>query len=447
LCLASVRLNEALPGPGSDWNGDLDSDSRSDEWAEITNQGSSPVDLTDYLLLSGDRRSPVYGFSGQIEPGDFLMISGSDALDWESENGHSSIGLSLNNGGDVVYLATVSGSDTLVVDSLRYESAEVGYDVSIGRLADGSGEWTCFDHFMPLGGCGLDPTPGAGNTTNPGPHILGLERVPLYPAAGDSITVRVDAGDADGVTEVLLAYDINLEDGEEPHMILESGTDDLGTWVYTILPCAAGDTVHYRVSLSDGSKWTVSPWMGCRVREGGVSVVINEFLADPPPDLAGDANRDGVRHAADDEFVELLNCGVEPRDISGWTIGDGTSVRHVFPDTGLVVMPGEFVTVFGGGEPIGFEGEVSIASSGGLGLANSGDAVKLLDSSGNVVDIHSYGSEGGRDQAIIRYPDCSDSWMRTSEAGLESPFSPQGPNDATAAVVTPTWGNIKALFR
>jgi hypothetical protein len=146
-------------------------------------------------------------------------------------------------------------------------------------------------------------------------------------------------------------------------------------------------------------------------------VRLNEILADPPADLAGDANRDGTRDASDDEFVEILNCGGTTVDLSGWTIADDTSMRHVFT-----------------------------ASGGGLGLANTGDVVYLRDGTGAIVDVHAYGSEGGKDQAMIRYPDCTDAWMLCSDAGLEAPFSPQQPNDGQSAVTGSTWGSIKSLF-
>jgi hypothetical protein len=257
----------------------------------------------------------------------------------------------------------------------------------------------------------------------------------------------LDAGDASGITQVLLAYDINLEDGEEPEMDLVSGTPDLGTWSYTILPCAAGDTVHYRVSVFDGQSSTVSPWMGYRVRSAGLSVRVNEILADPPPDLAGDANRDGERHASDDEFIEIVNCGTAEMDISGWHLSDAISVRHQFPDTGMVILPGEYVTVFGGGTPTGFAGRVFTASSGGLGLTNSGDVVSLLDAGGSVVDIHSYGSEAGRDEALMRIPDCTGDWLLPSAVGLERSYTPQEPNSGGSVVNPSSWGDIKSLFK
>lgn len=445
--LASVCLNEVLPAPGSDWDGDLDPDSKADEWVEIVNGGSTDHDISDYLLLSGAGKAVVFGFSGSLAPGGVIVVCGSDAVAWESENGHSAIGLSLNNSGDIIWLAKISAGDTLIVDSLSYASSDVGYDVSMGRSPDAYGAWTWFDHFLPMGGTDLDPTPGASNSSDPAPHIFEISRDPLFPTSQDSTHVIVEAGDASGILQVLLAYDINLEDGEEPQMLLVSGTQDLGRWEYTILPCAAGDTVHYRVSLYDIQASTISPWMGYRVRGSGVGVRLNEILADPPADLSGDANNDGERDASDDEFVEIANCGSTSVDMSGWRLSDATSVKHIFPDTGMIVEPGELVTVFGGGTPSGFVGKVFTASTGGLGLSNTGDVVSLFDDEGSLVDVHSYGGEGGKDQAMMRFPDCSDSWMLTSEAGLEGAFTPHRPNTPASAVNPSSWGTIKALFK
>lgn len=444
---AGLAINEFLPAPGSDWDGDADADSKKDEWAEVVNSGSSPLDLSGYLLLNSTDRRPVYGFSGSLGPGEFVTIYGSEASTWESENGHSSIGLSLNNTGDMLWLVSVSTGDTVVVDSVSYLSGSVGYDVSVGRSPDGTGPWVLYDHFMPKGGTDSDPTPGISNSSDPPPHIFRITRDPLYPTSTDSTTMTVEAGDASGISQVLLAYQINLEDGEEPAMELISGVVDLGAWAYTTLPCAAGDTVRYRFSVIGPASSTITPWMGYRVRSGSLQVRLNEILADPPAELAGDANRDGVRDAADDEFVEIVNCSATWVDLSGWSLTDATSVRHVFFDSASIMASGELVTVFGGGAPTGFIGKVFTASSGGLGLANSGDVVYLLDDTGAIVDVHSYGGEGGDDEAMIRFPDCGDTWMLCSEAGLETAFTPQEPNDAQSAVSGTTWGNIKSLFK
>jgi hypothetical protein len=444
---SSPVLNEFMAAPGSDWDGDFVYDSRDDEWVEIANPGSVALELSTYCLLSGPNRTPVYGFTGTLGPGEFACIYGSDALIWEGENGASSIGLSLNNGGDVLWLVNVTAGDTVVVDSMEYTSSQVEADVSLGRVPDCSGEWEAFDHFQPTGGNGADPTPGSSNASAPRPHIFEVLREPMYPASKDSVLIEVAAGDADGIRETLFAFDINLEDGEELPMTLTSGTSDLGTWAFTVLPCGVGDTVHYRVSVEDMTGAVAqSPWRGYRVRQCSLLVKINEILADPPPDLAGDANRDGERNASADEFVEILNCGTVSVDMSGWALRDVSAVRHVFGE-GMVVAPGEFVTVFGGGNPTGFSGKVYIASTGGLGLANTGDEVRLLDAGAQLIDFHSYATEGGRDESMVCYPDCGDYWTLPSEYAEGTPFSPHAPNDPQSGVSGSTWGGIKALYR
>lgn len=134
------------------------------------------------------------------------------------------------------------------------------------------------------------------------------------------------------------------------------------------------------------------------------AVVINEILPDPDNSPAGDANNDGIRDAADDEFVELVNLEPTAIDLSGWKIYDGVSLRHQFPPATLLGS-GQFIAVFGGGAPTGFANPVQVASSGALGLNNSGDVVTLEDAAGNTIDVVSYGSEGGDNQSLTRDPD------------------------------------------
>ncbi len=168
---ADVRLNEVLADPSADWDGDGSVGARDDEWVEIVNTGSSVVDLSRYRL--GDVSGGFtwrFAFAGTLSPGEFAVVYGSDALTWQSTSGSPSFGLSLNNGGDTVYLYDVSGGDTLVVDEYTYASHEAQDDRSTGRHPDGSGEWVLFDELKPYSGStpplgtGCSPSPGATNT-------------------------------------------------------------------------------------------------------------------------------------------------------------------------------------------------------------------------------------------------------------------------------------------
>ncbi len=141
----------------------------------------------------------------------------------------------------------------------------------------------------------------------------------------------------------------------------------------------------------------------------GPTVIINEILADPPMEAAGDANGDGVRSGTDDEFVEIVNVSEAAVDLSGWTLSDGVRVRYTF---GAVTLPpGQAAVIFGGGDPAIFslspaaDGVPVFVAAGGLGLTNTGDTVTLADAEGNSVDAHTYGSEGGNDRALCRATD------------------------------------------
>ena len=175
-------------------------------------------------------------------------------------------------------------------------------------------------------------------------------------------------------------------------------------------------------------------------------VTLNEILADPPPELAGDANGDGVRDSAQDEFIEIYNSGSIAADLSGWTIQDLTAVRHEFEE-GFTLAPGELYVVFGGGTPTGIPSRSTVASSGGLSLNNTADEVRLVSADTTVRDLHSYAAEANADQSLIRRPDGSGDWTRPHDVGLPWNYSAGVSNDTPTSVDAQSWGAVKARYR
>lgn len=98
---------------------------------------------------------------------------------------------------------------------------------------------------------------------------------------------------------------------------------------------------------------------------GVARVIINEVLANEP----------GTSSAG--EFVELVNVGDGPADLSGWVLSDASNTRHVFA-AGSSLPAGVSLVVTG-----------ATASTGNLGLANGGDTV-TLSAAGQVVDQVTY---------------------------------------------------------
>lgn len=126
-------------------------------------------------------------------------------------------------------------------------------------------------------------------------------------------------------------------------------------------------------------------------------VIVNEVLA----------NEQGSDPGG--EFVEIVNTGGSPADLSGYTIADATGVKHTFAG-GTTLGPGAAVVVFGAasGIPSGVGGAVA-ASSGGLSLNNGGDTVTLKDAASAIVDSVTFTSAlaGTDGVSMNRSPDGS----------------------------------------
>jgi hypothetical protein len=134
-------------------------------------------------------------------------------------------------------------------------------------------------------------------------------------------------------------------------------------------------------------------------------LLLNEFLADPPAGIDGDANLDGVFSTSEDEFVEIGNISGNKLQLAGVTISDARSVRHVFSEYELDC--GQVVVVFADGITAQWPANWLVSSSGGLSFNNGGDTIEIRSSTTatGVIDSYMYGAEGGRDQSLTRSPD------------------------------------------
>lgn len=166
--VAQIKLNEILADPNSDWDGDGSVSSKLDEWVEVINTGGSSVDLAAYRITDASAGVEFrFGLSGTLSPGEKRVYYGAEVVAWQSANGVSTFGLSLNNAGDTVYLYRIGGADTSLADSYTYASQQVQDDRAVGRLPDGDATWVIFDALNPYTGgdypvaSGCSPSPGA----------------------------------------------------------------------------------------------------------------------------------------------------------------------------------------------------------------------------------------------------------------------------------------------
>ncbi|MFN5956381.1 MAG: lamin tail domain-containing protein, partial [Planctomyces sp.] len=132
--------------------------------------------------------------------------------------------------------------------------------------------------------------------------------------------------------------------------------------------------------------------------------MITEVLAAVPSGDAGDANADGTRQVAGDEFIELFNPLDRPVSLRGMRLLDKDTIKKpedafIFPDVRLA--PGQVCVVFNGHEsaipgPVGdtkaaaaanpnFGGALVFsarAPSSRRSLSNAGDFVLLTSADG-----------------------------------------------------------------
>lgn len=159
--------------------------------------------------------------------------------------------------------------------------------------------------------------------------------------------------------------------------------------------------------------------------QSGPSIVLNEVLYDPSNSgLLGDANGDGVYVQDEDEFIELMNTGSQPLDVSGWKVYDASALssgtpRHVFP-TGSVIPSGKVLVLFGGGTPTGSFGGavVQTTTTGAMNLNNAGDMLTITDAQDSVMvtfDVTPFSDNPN--ESYTRSPDITGDFVQHSTVG------------------------------
>ena len=161
------------------------------------------------------------------------------------------------------------------------------------------------------------------------------------------------------------------------------------------------------------------------------NVVINEFLADPGT-TNGDADNSGIVSSDDDEFVEIVNGESVEVNLSNWTVSDEAGIKFTF-DANTILPANGTIVVFGGEDFTGTFGNALVFGTGSLGLNNSSDTITLRDELNNIIDQHTYGSEGVDDQSLVRDPEITGSFVKHSVAtgSSGSLFSPGTKTDGT----------------
>ena len=269
----------------------------------------------------------------------------------------------------------------------------------------------------PLGsGSGWTPT-GATCTT-----VLGATSVScnttLSGATDDTYTASIDFTGADNGNTFVVSSTEGSVGGDDPSLVA-SGT-------ITITGITEGTDI--TVSVSDTGAGGVCNLSLDVDSPGCIPLIINEVHYDPATDITGDANGDGARDFAQDEFIEFYNNSSASLDISGYTLSDGAALRHTFPAS-TIIPANKMLVVFGGGIPTGSFGgsTVQTASEGQLNLSNDDDIITIENANGDVVLIYNSSDTGinhGLNQSVTRSPDFTGSFTLHTDANASLLFSP-----------------------
>jgi hypothetical protein len=179
-------------------------------------------------------------------------------------------------------------------------------------------------------------------------------------------------------------------------------------------------------------------------------VAINEVLADPARDWDGDQEI----NATNDEWVEIVNTGDVPADLTNLRLGDADR-SWAYGFTGALPVEGRMVIY--GSTSKAWQQENGVAAFG-LRLANTGDIVVLWRLSAAdtvVIDQYTYADhEADDDRSSGRRPDGGLVWElydglnpytgSTLPLGNGCAPTPGQSNGCITPVEEATWGQIKA---
>ncbi len=401
-----VVVNEFLPSPDSDWNGDgfIDSD---DEWIELYNSGDCVVNIggwqiDDVLGCVGSSDPYTIADNTVIEPKGFLLFFGNET------------GVLLNYNGDNV---TLLDEEENVVDIFCFFISD--YDVACGRFLDGQDDKKNF----------LLPTPGSENRYPvdtlqnlsfirineflPSPKdAYSSEWIELYNSGANS--VRLDGCLLDDIinggtkpwqiplnttiqpNEVLL-FERNFglnNAGDTVNLIYDDGTTVIDSYTY--------DFSEYDISLGRGA--------GCSESWASWSHPTPNEQNKPIPNLPEPGlmiSQIFFRGDEDEEFLCLHNQCDFQVNLSGFRIADGRvsySGSIIFPED-AIIQGGESLFVAAKAvvfrNIMGFDPHFEYGNSSGFipdmiarekpSFSSLRDEALLLDGAGNIIDIIIYG--------------------------------------------------------
>lgn len=264
-----VVINEMMFHAVSDLDGD--------DYLELTNRGTDPVDLSGWSF-SGITLTLPAGTS--IAPGGFLVVA-KDAVQFQASYGFAPAavyGGNLSNSGETVALrdagaATIDSVSFLDVDPWPVKADGTGPSL---ELIDAT-----LDNNDPLNWAAATSasgrTPGAANSVRRnglGPRVTNVVATPTTPAVNEPVTISATITDQ---TSAVLRYRIDFN-AEQTLTMSSTGPD---TFSATIPGAGAGHLIRYAVRATNANATTSVPRIDDTIVYRGV--VVPHGITSPIP--------------------------------------------------------------------------------------------------------------------------------------------------------------------
>jgi MYXO-CTERM domain-containing protein len=355
------------------------------QFIELFNTGPAPVDLSGASFAQG----VTYVFPGGtvLPVGGYLVVTrnpallalrgptvpaGVPVLAWSAGD--------LSNSGETVQLVDAA---LVVLDEVTYDDAGLWPAAADGRGPSLELTNPTYDNAYALtwrASAGPSGTPGARNSRfTEGPIVL--QEVPVRGSVG-AAPAEIGVTFAEPVTGVVAA-NLTVDGSPATAVTCPSCAAGVGAGPWLFSGYATPHSNPYPVTLAAGAirdlqanAFAGESWL---LSLSVPAIVINEVHYNPASSTDAE------------EFIELVNAGSVPVDVSSWRIIEFGSPGCLFP-AGTTMAPGAFLVC--AKDPASLQAATGHVTPHSWGLndslSNGGEPIAVVDASGTVVDRIEY---------------------------------------------------------
>ncbi|MGY8701755.1 MAG: lamin tail domain-containing protein, partial [Candidatus Poseidoniales archaeon] len=451
-CTGNICLNEAMPNP----NGYDDALWPNGEWFELTNTGTSNIDISGWYANNKNSKqitfdsASIVGYNSSdsatwtIAPGDYLIIARNGSANFYLTNTAETLELfdSSSSKQDEASWTTASSGASYVEDPAdAYADWITAAGPTPGSNNSGASGPTYFASDLIISEVMPNPWPSADNETWPGGEWVevynngnsdfDVSGWNLTDSAGNSISLdqyHMIGYDSSVPSTWLIeagGYRIVAVNSTASYGVLNNGQEELFLkWPNgTISEKVTWNNAYSGMSLNKNAmglmETSVFPTAGMENSQP-IASIINASSNISFNEVLPNATADGNIYASGGEWLELFNSGNSDLDLSGWSIKDG--MGNITSLNGSLVNSGTTILV---------DGYRIVEFIGGTQLWEDWNYLTLFNPSGEIVDVLHWDANHGENNSLISQPDFTLPW-------LPSPFNTPGEQNPSTGISNET---------